>query len=170
MILETRLAGWCSDAAAFASEIPLKADVNPRAGSPPSPDDGVEQTEVRRIRPATDERRERRVPSTTSYMTSSAATWPFTLDCRQKNSPNEPMRPPREKSSRRSKKGVDGTAGGGAAHFVKAISTGRLSWSFSAARAGEIWISNATAVTKETTRVWVVLIRSFGNYGFADRL
>ena len=69
------------------------------------------------------------------------------------------------KPSRRPNGGC-GAGGGGAVtpHFVKVMSTGRLLWSlFAVARAGEIWMSNATAPTNQATRVWIpmVLIGSF---------
>src|SRR4029453_18035610 len=101
-----------------------------------------------------------RSPSTTSYMAVSPTTCPFRLACRQRTSPTyEPTGPSLAKPSRRPNGGC-GAGGGGAVtpHFVKVISTGRLSWLSSDAKAGDIWTSNATAPTNEATRLWTQMV------------
>ena len=140
--LETSFVHGCARAAGHAgnSEMPLKHDLHPRAGAPPSHDDAVEQAEPAGFDPPRMSAVNERSPSTTSYMASSPVTCPFRLGCRQRTSAtNEPRRPSPEKPSKRPNGGCGaGRRRCGHPHFVKVTSTGRLLWSLSVARAGEI--------------------------------
>ena len=90
---ETRFVHGCALAAGHPgnSAIPLKHDLHPRAGAPPSQDDAVEQAAPAAFDPPRMSAVNERSPSTTSYMAVSPVTCPFTLACRQRTSAtNEP--------------------------------------------------------------------------------